>query len=922
MRNDGKQFVWYDTKGKGKNLYAEFKRTFELQTIPTEANFHLFADSVYQLKVNGEFVGFGPVRFDPDFPMYDTYDLAQYLKVGPNVIDVIVNFFGVVTFKAILNQACFCAWGECEGHDLSTAQPGWSTRPSPTRQHFMQKISFALNPIEVYEQQLDDDNADWIAAVPLENQEAFGVLEPRSIPFMSCQELDIAPKGRVFPLDVRETILGFCTKLTGKESNNRDEFSNFIAFSTWIWSPKNQDVVIGTFWGETWLNGKEIKTGVLDKYRVMRINQVWELEEGWNFFFGKVAGYADYLYQMFAVPNELDIVFSAEKTLDSAFSFRYSKELKREVYEQTLNNKTLPYDANDDLSEIGGWTYFPRDEQWHFPARCTNWDSFAPSFEKMLAQDMPKTFRKELYPQGFSILFDLEYIRLVFPILKLHGVKGAILDITHSEDLSLDRQHLDHVHMYLSGDRVICKEDTVDFMPIQPRGMRYMMVTLRNTTQDVTFESLKFLDAAYPVKEIGSFESSDELLNNIWKMCALTQRTNMEDVYVDCTTRERGMYVRDTVIQYYNNTVTFGDEALMERCMQLYGQSVCAAGKIRSVYPSRESKSEESHTIVDFCLDAIEGYHIQYMHTGNIEPIKRDWEVMKSNLSWFNQLSDYREDRLLNASWADDSNAPKMNGAFFFDNDIAKGQTELKGVHCGLSCFYLIALDNMSRLGRAIGQDADAKNYEERAVVLRKNINKYFYDADFGAYKENLESSLHSNHASLFAIRSGAVTEEQLPRIRKFLRKNINGIFMDGYSNKQGSRFSPSFAFFVFDALYMAGLSDLAENLMKSGWSWFLQQGLPQCAEYFELNGGLSHCHAWSASPVYFLSRNVSGVTYPDAPNLDRVEIDIKTDAIDWAKVTLPHPKGVIQVEWHTEDDKKVIDLLKVPYGVTVSVLK
>ena len=922
MRSDGKRFVWYDAQGKGRNLYGEFRRNFNLNEIPKKAEFSLFADTVYQLKVNDEFVGFGPVRFDPKFPMYDTYDLAKYLKKGENTISVIVNYFGVIAFKAILNQAGFCAWGDIVGIDVSTSADGWETRPSPERQSYMPKISFALNPIEVFEQQIDDSSYKWAPAVPLENQNAFGEFEPRSIPFMSLKELKIETKGRVYPLNNQEEISGFAITLKGKETENRDNFSNFIAFSSWVWSPKKQDIVVGTFWGELWMNGVQIPDGILDKFKVMRINQVWSLNEGWNFLFGKVGAYSNYLNQLYAVQSNLGIVFSADKKMDSPYSFRHTTELRNKEFEQKLKHKPLPYSPEDDLSEIGGWTLFNRNERINNPTRSTCWDSYAPSFEKYIMPTGPRTFKKGLYPQGFSISIDLDYIRLVFPIIKLSGVKGCTIDITHSENLYTDNQHLNHVHMYMSGDRVYCTKDEIEFMPIQPRGMRYIMITVRNTTQDVTLDSVKFLDAAYPVIQTGSFESSDELLNQIWKMCELTQRTNMEDVYVDCTTRERGMYVRDTVIQYYNNSVAYGDEPLMERCMQLYGQSASKDGRIHSVYPVKDPKYSSIGPIVDFCLDAIEGYYFQFLNTGKLEPIKRDWNAMKTNINWFERLSDTREDKLLDASWKESKCISPESGFFFFDNDIAKGQTELKGVHCGFSCYYLIALKNMAHMARSIGEISDAENYEKRAEVLSRNINKTFYDSEFGAYRENLISDLHSNQANLFAIRSGAVSSEQLPSIKKFLKRNIDGMFLDGFSNKMNTRFAPSFVFFILDALYMADLPEIAEDIIKSGWSWFLQSGIRQCAEYFDLNGALSHCHAWSASPIYFLSRNISGVRYPDAPNLDLVEIDIKTSVVQWAKVTLPHPKGTITVEWHTEDDKKVMDSVKTPYGVAVSVLK
>ena len=915
MRQDGRTFVWYDSKGEGRNLYAEFRRTVEIETLPVTAQINLFADTVYQIKVNGVFVGFGPVRFDPDYPLYDSYDLSNYLRIGKNIISVIVNYFGLKTFKSFFSKAGMTAWGTVGDIVISTQLEGWKCRLSPSRLKFMQKISFALNTIEIVDQTDDEgswylpdyDDSKWAVAVPVEHQDVWGDLKPRNIKYMALQDLAIEGNAKVFPLTNKESIVGFETPTCGMFSQEPLDFSTFIAFSTWIWSPCKQLVSVGTFWGETWLNGEFVQSGIEDASKVMRINQIWNLNEGWNFFFGKVGSYCENLCQLYAVPEDCGLVFSADKKIKSPFSFKHTIEIKSDVYEKFLENKNLPYEPDDELIEIGGWNLFSRDMAINVPTRISAWDSYGSVVESYNLSEFPKKFSKQLYPQGFSIFVDLNQVRLIFPEIRIRGVKGAIVDMTHSEEMSLDGEHLMYIPRYQSGDRVICSQDELHFIPIQPRGMRYLMITVRGAESDVQVDALKIIDASYPVDEIGAFECSDAMLNSIWKMCVLTQKTNMEDVYVDCTTRERGMYVRDTVIQYYNNLVVFGDEDLMYRCMQLYGQSA-KHGVISAVYPTM---GEGNYSITDFSLDAVEGYYVQYLNTGNTDPLLRDWEDLKNNISCFCNLSDEREDKLLDTK-----------GKFFYDNDIAEGYIDKTGVNCGYSCFYLIALNNMREMALAIGELADAKQYEDRARFLKESINKNFFDIEFGAYKENLETDLHSNQCNLLAIRSGAISEEQITSVKEFLKDNIPGMFINGFDPSDGCRFSPSFSFYIFDALYMVELYDVAEELMRSGWGYFIQKGFNQCPEYFNLGGGLSNCHAWSATPLFHLSRNLSGVSYPEAPNLNKIQIDIKTSIVKWAKVTLPHPKGKITVEWHQNGNEKVIDLLNVPYGVDVSVLK
>jgi hypothetical protein len=71
-----------------------FRRTFDLQTLATEAPGRITADSRYVLWVNGHEVGRGPVRSQPYRQRYDSYDLAQHLSLGANVIAVLVTYYG------------------------------------------------------------------------------------------------------------------------------------------------------------------------------------------------------------------------------------------------------------------------------------------------------------------------------------------------------------------------------------------------------------------------------------------------------------------------------------------------------------------------------------------------------------------------------------------------------------------------------------------------------------------------------------------------------------------------------------------------------------------------------------------------------------------------------------------------------------
>ena len=74
-----------------------FRRTIELDVVPTSAPARLWVDGRYVLRVNGTEVARGPVRSEPRSAHYDVIDLAPHLHVGTNVVAVTARHFGEAT---------------------------------------------------------------------------------------------------------------------------------------------------------------------------------------------------------------------------------------------------------------------------------------------------------------------------------------------------------------------------------------------------------------------------------------------------------------------------------------------------------------------------------------------------------------------------------------------------------------------------------------------------------------------------------------------------------------------------------------------------------------------------------------------------------------------------------------------------------
>ena len=64
--------------------------------------------------------------------------------------------------------------------------------------------------------------------------------------------------------------------------------------------------------------------------------------------------------------------------------------------------------------------------------------------------------------------------------------------------------------------------------------------------------------------------------------------------------------------------------------------------------------------------------------------------------------------------------------------------------------------------------------------------------------------------------------------------------------------------------------------------------------------------HAWSGHPTYFMSTRVLGVQlgFPEINFQDKIVIKPQAANIAWARGTVPHPLGLVKIDWKVKGDK------------------
>jgi hypothetical protein len=148
---------------------------------------HVSADNRFVLFVNGERVGDGPARGDPDHWRYETYDIARLLHAGDNVIGATVwNWGALAPVAQMSDQTGFLVQGDTAAESDADTDPSWEAKEERAR-GFIPVVAkdvpsyYASSPGEFldgtrYDWQWQSSTDGWAPAV------AFGSGEPGRYP--------------------------------------------------------------------------------------------------------------------------------------------------------------------------------------------------------------------------------------------------------------------------------------------------------------------------------------------------------------------------------------------------------------------------------------------------------------------------------------------------------------------------------------------------------------------------------------------------------------------------------------------------------------------------------------------------------------------------------------------------------------------
>jgi alpha-L-rhamnosidase len=400
--------------------------------------------------------------------------------------------------------------------------------------------------------------------------------------------------------------------------------------------------------------------------------------------------------------------------------------------------------------------------------------------------------------------------------------------------------------------------------------------------------SLRQLFVHAPFDDTASdFQSSDETLNAVWKLCKHTMKaTTAFGVYIDGE-RERIPYEADAYINLLSHYACDLDPRV--------ARATFAHLMANPTWPTEWSLHMPMIAAAD------------YMATGDPVLARDNYDALKKKL-----LSDKaREDGLLVVSavvdWPDTERDGYNGGVVDPQNKKQVGPP----VNTVANAFYYHALTRMALLARALDKADDARHFEDEARRVYASFNQVFFDEERKIYTDGDRSPHASLHANMFPLAFGLVPAERISKVTDFVES-------------RGMACSVYGAQYLLEGLFDAGRDESALRLLtshsKRSWFHMIESGSTMTWEAWDVQfkKNLTWNHAWGSAPANILSRYVLGVR-PASAGYKDISIAPHVGALSQVGGRVPTPMGPVVVSVMNTEAAFGIDL-DVPSGARATV--
>ena len=415
------------------------------------------------------------------------------------------------------------------------------------------------------------------------------------------------------------------------------------------------------------------------------------------------------------------------------------------------------------------------------------------------------------------------------------------------------------------------------------QGFRHVEVSgLSDAPDPATFRAL-VVHTDLPVR--ASFESSDPLLDRIFRMGIRTHLNNAHSILEDCPTREKCLWGGDLHSSWATGFSTLDSAAFYRQQVRLfYTPPLDRRGPI----PGRIGVGRRSTNLTfdtTWSVSPLFIAHRLYRIHGDLTAAEEHFDAMRR----FLRFTEGRSDDLI----------PRMHR--YGDHAAPVGIDRPPADSRLIAAMHFYAAANrFAELATAMGRDEPADWSSELARRIAASINERYFDAASSTYGNGTHDSL--------ALAFGLVPDDRRARVAESLARTYRD---------NGGRFDGGFmSYEIYPQLTRFGHVDLALSMLRNTDYPGLAQSIRDhdattvfeqfrndgWEEQFELS--LDH-HAMN-HPTAWLLNDVAGIAASaDHPGMRRIRLAPRPPKqLDHAAATLRTRYGTVRSGWRRDGDR------------------
>lgn len=374
-----------------------------------------------------------------------------------------------------------------------------------------------------------------------------------------------------------------------------------------------------------------------------------------------------------------------------------------------------------------------------------------------------------------------------------------------------------------------------------------------------------------------SFKCNDEKLNKIWEVAEHTFRLCSGIFFLDGVKRDKWIWSGDAYQSFFVNQYLLADPDIDQRTLL--------------ALRGNDPMTRHINTIMDYSLFWILGVLYHYEAYGDLEFVRQVYPKMCSLMEFCEgQLDENgflvgRENDWIYIDWAD---------------------MDKTGALCAEQMLFAACWQTMAKVSAALGEENP--EYIAKYEKLVAQIRKFYWDQEKGAFIDSFESGKRNvtRHANIFAILFHIATADEQEKILENVIRN----------DEIPAITTPYFNFFELDMLCQTGNLEFVLNKIRNYWGGMLDRGAvtfweefdPEAPveEQYDMYGdrfGKSLCHAWAASPIYFLAKYFMGLKFTSVGG-KTFEVEPHIEFFDSFDCTLPVADGQVHLVWDGKELK------------------